>query len=570
MGEINAVSGNLYSCTGAFGDSADIRYEEFSIDGNLEMISYSGYEENHQGFTVETTYNSETKVKTKFYDFSYCNTSLDYMIKEYSTDGYLGSGETLETSYSENEEYKTTRKNNHDGTFTNIKINKETGKILKSKNDRTEELTEREQTQTEPKIGDATVGKTITKYDFERSNFREHNFRYEFEYYCGLIKDNMPDYYAKNISILQNEFKNGDINCKSKIVDKLKSKVQNIETKDATVGSSKQGDVGFCWLLAAINTLKGVPGGLSDIITWDSDGNATVKFKDCTLEGRGNKNVNVFDDKNKINIELKGFSVNISAEELEMAEYTQKYKFNDGNTFNLSVGDKDIIAIEIAYLKLMEQNGITKNLNEGGQGYEGLSLLFGKSHYWCSGINPAREYYIVEGGYNKITAISKFLTPSIAKYMSEQMEKESSGIMGGKTKTFDIAELDIKVIRDKYLRINTSASYSRFNDYEYTSYLNYKKELLYKYGYNKRLVDYAIEQCKTRKNCGGQDGIEVTIPTSDGSKVTIYGAHVYTVKDVTDTTITLINPHDSSETFTISIIFYKILFYDLAAAVDKT
>jgi len=100
--------------------------------------------------------------------------------------------------------------------------------------------------------------------------------------------------------------------------------------------------------------------------------------------------------------------------------------------------------------------------------------------------------------------------------------------------------------------------------------LEYKKLMLSFTGYyTEEEIEKAINVClqmqeTSNQNLDGGCKRRVIIPTVIGGEVDIYGTHAYTIVSADDVFTTLVNPHNNSETFTISTIYAKILGYDIS------
>ena len=273
---------------------------------------------------------------------------------------------------------------------------------------------------------------------------------------------------------------------------------------------NEQGSFGDCWLLSAINSKIGK--SISDIVHINQDGSCTVTFKPCTItteDKYGNHTINVTSS-----------PIKVSASELQSSYYGKN------NKFRLSLGDEDTKAIEIAYLKLMENNGLDLNsLVDANTRSEGLKLLYGKSTS-CPYMSKASEVI----SDDKIELYDK---------------------LGFLDMCFEF--LDLSALMDNCLAMTAGLYIDNLTNSEYSTYLKNSQKLLIKAGYNENEVNKAISNLKTR----GRNS--VSVPTKSGKNVDIRFDHAYTVKSIKNGYVELINPWNNQESFEISDLYFKIM-----------
>ena len=312
-------------------------------------------------------------------------------------------------------------------------------------------------------------------------------------------------FYEKNGASIEKVINNPNV---------TKTQLQEVKKKFPELNNiievNEQGYFGDCWLLSAINTKLGK--SVSDIVHINKDGSCTVTFKPCTItteDKYGNHQINVTSD-----------PIKVSSSELQ-STYYGRY-----NQFKLSLGDEDTKAIEIAYLKLMENNGLDLNsLVDANTRSEGLKLLYGKSDT-CSYLNKTREVLSDE----KI---------------------ELYEILGFLDISFDFT--DLEKLMSNCVAMTAGLYIDNLTSSEYSNYLKNSQKLLIKAGYNENEVNKAISTLKTR----GYNS--VSVPSKSGKNVSISFDHAYTVKSIKNGYVELINPWNNQESFEITELYFKLM-----------
>ena len=296
--------------------------------------------------------------------------------------------------------------------------------------------------------------------------------------------------------------------------------IYDYETINGKVDETLQ-QASNCWLLSAINTfIDDGEGALKNIVKVSNSGEITVTFKSSKI---------YFYDKNgelKL-VEVKPTPITVTPEELNQTSY---------NGYYLALGDQEVRAIEIAYYKLVS----SENLDEMQTNGAGLQLLYGDN---VETFVSFASYYA--SGDTELASLYQYLYETIENVdLNKYKNKNATAITSA-----------------------TSETGATLSSSGYKSYLDYKKDLLLEGGkFTASDIENAYNICLNRKDYGvyntGLYGVEV--PTKDGKTMLVYDVHAYTITNISNGYVTLINPHDNTVSYEIPEVIFRLLFNQIS------
>ena len=313
---------------------------------------------------------------------------------------------------------------------------------------------------------------------------------------------------------------------------------------------------GDCWFLAAINSLT--EADLKNIMTINADGSVDVTFAPYTSKSTASLVTTSIDEKGKEKKSVQKVHYSSTSEPIHVdkTEYIEnKYK-----NMTLSLGDLDVKVLEIAFYKLLEENGIDlAKYVDGGISADAFGL-FGKntttydSFCW----NTHNDIYLKNKSSSPLLQIIPIfgLSTSVFNFIMTRALIDEQ-MMGN---TY-LENMGLNVInQSSYVTAGTLLSNMEFNEKEYSMWIDYKKSVLINMGgFQESEVEEAATLCK-RLGRETKDGILVNIKNKEGNDQWIYGSHAYTVKGYKNGYVELVNPHNNAESFEISEVLFRLLF----------
>ena len=326
----------------------------------------------------------------------------------------------------------------------------------------------------------------------------------------------------------------------SEIFTKIK-RWTGFEKANGKIEDNSQQIRGNCEFLAIINSLIDRNEELGEIMTVNDDGSIDIKFHNN-------------DEK----------TIHVTNLECSLPFY---------KIMGLSVGDKDVKALEIAYYKMLEGKGYSlKSIWKATpSGHGALKLLFSPDKYVLRelsnnlSIDPDNESF-----KNELKLLKEKLKNGEIDN-EEYKDMYSDLISGMKYKEKDrLLYADLSKLNGTYAFTGTYSF-----DKRYLKLLNEKKQKLIDMGYDEKEVTEAIKKVsKARAELlipeisSGRYYFKV--PTKSGENVELMNGHGYTFLGVEDGYVKLRNPWYNQKIIEIPELYYKLIFEDIEYARPKT
>ena len=319
-----------------------------------------------------------------------------------------------------------------------------------------------------------------------------------------------------------------------------------------------QGQIGDCVLLADLYSISSTQKG-QDIIK------DAIKIN---YDKKGNPE--------SYNVYFKGYdkTYNITHEELKEAERLKLQYERGDSEYHFSYGDDDVLLIELAWIKACADIEELQKENIPLEGFDGPAAL--------NGVTPYKFIKALTGAVHS-TYCGKYLnelsdeqiaqqTPVIMEVLENQEEFKFEDIafpnkeehnfyywVDSEKKQFKIDREHIYIVEQKPSESETGEVIIR--NKETGEVLTIKAEELIKCvsssplnpENDRKLFDYEFERIINSDfvfGAVGNNPIEIT--DIEGNKIKLPAMHAYGIKEVTDDTITFINPWNSDKEFTIT------------------
>ena len=362
-----------------------------------------------------------------------------------------------------------------------------------------------------------------------------------------VMKDFIKKLYSEEnfdeLYIQYKYYKNGLADC----IESVKNCLETINNK---IDASEQGSIGDCWLLAGINTF--LDKEISHIVKYNEDDKSIdVTFQSCTFTIQGHE---IYTGDSGVTIKV------------EKEEYTSNLMpgMPPNKGWGLSAGDEEVKAIEIAYFRLLEENGI--DLSESNN----IMIQARNPRLALRLLYPSDKYDINE--QDVVYALIMSSRKSLFNQIKANPDAFSPSYIENMFKTKEIKEF-IKTLksRNNYSAVTNPRQIYK-DEKDYTMFLENFSLSLKLIGYNEAEVDSAIDTCKNLTTVKGSEmnHVSVNIPTKDGGTYKLALQHAYTVKGYEDGYVQLINPWNNQEVVEIPEIYFLILFDNISYAEPKS
>ena len=319
-----------------------------------------------------------------------------------------------------------------------------------------------------------------------------------------------------------------------------------------------QGQIGDCVLLADLYSISSTQKG-QDIIK------DAIKIN---YDKKGNPE--------SYNVYFKGYdkTYNITHEELKEAERLKLQYERGDSEYHFSYGDDDVLLIELAWIKACADIEELQKENIPLEDFDGPAALNGVTPYIFVKALTGAVHSTYCGKYLNELSDEQIAqqTPVIMEVLENQEEFKFEDIafpnkeehnfyywVDGEKKQFKIDREHIYIVEQKPSESETGEVIIR--NKETGEVLTIKAEELIECvsslplnpENDRKLFDYEFERIINSDfvmGAVGNNSIEIT--DIEGNKIKLPAMHAYGIKEVTDDTITFINPWNSDKEFTIT------------------
>ena len=370
----------------------------------------------------------------------------------------------------------------------------------------------------------------------------------------GYTEINFPDntdyfgqkYYNQNIGYEITDLPEFDDSIQENIASYNKfisgiKRILGLENANGNIENNFQGIRGNCEFLAVINSFIDKGENLKDVITVNNDGSVDVKFYNND-----------------------GKTIHIENWECTLPFY---------KIMGLSIGDKDVKALEIAYYKMLEDKGRSLKYiwSDPPGGYDAFTLLFSPDKYVIRNLSNNSNVDVDNKDFKKE------LKSIETKYRNGEIDEETYKFMRSELIHGPKYRIEDSLINADLSELNGLQAFTGTFSYgkRYLDILNEKKQKLIDMGYDEKEVAEAVKRVsKARAEflipaiSGGR--YYYNVPTKSGKNVELINGHGYTFLEAKDGYVKIRNPWNNQGIIEIPELYYKLIFEAITYARPKT